>query len=866
MSRQSTTKLRIVNGPGSQTAGEISRDALGNVEQPEVIAFDQFLLDPRDHRLIGREGPIRLGKKALRVLELLIAANGRLVTKAELLETVWARTVVSESALTSVIKELRRALGDTSRSPQYIESIYGSGYRFLASVKHQAIQSAPIGTKNLPQPLSALIGREQDLAAIAESLANGRLVTIAGPGGVGKSRLAIEAARAAPSDWPDGVWLVELASINGQDGIADAIASTMGMHLPPEGNADAAIVRQLRSCSCLIVLDNCEHLIDSAARIVGSIVSTTPGITFLCTSQEPLGIEGEQIHRLEPLAPQPALQLFAERVRSIDGIYDAESDSATIAAICRHLDCMPLAIEMAATRVPAFGCAEVLRMLNDRFGFLANERRMAARRQRTLLDALDWTYALLSPVEARVFRQLGIFPGSFSPKIASLLLCDEEFSSGEVLSVIASLVNRSLLVPQGGRGAHRLRMLETLRIFAVAKLEETGEDHAARRRFADFLAKYVKSVWDEYCGQPITDEELDSRFLQELENVRQAIDWSYGAQGEPEIGHLLVTRSLHLWQGRERVLLAILRKASAHVSAETPRDVYAMLCVAQAVLELRLRPENASLCAQIAIDEIRRVPGAVWPLCYSLCTLGFAAWIAKDLKRAREISDEVQAIVPRARPSRGLGFANAFEAIVLSREGKYEAAQKLVSENNADLTRMGARGLTRFWQATALRFVTEEDQVDEIERWRQLLSLIHPDDLLATEVLALALVELGTRLARRGASADLEEAAELIAQHAEIIAQAEEPGLMLMLAEVALRRGQVTIAAVACGRARAIRQEGDDYIGDEPSVSLRQALEQVLDPVPLDDAMALGAQTTPRGVLELFFESIDRASGDGGLT
>ncbi|HZC17760.1 MAG TPA: TIR domain-containing protein, partial [Caulobacteraceae bacterium] len=290
---------------------------------------------------------------------------------------------------------------------------------------------------NLPRRQGPLIGRDADMAQIGALFEAADLVTVTGTGGVGKTRIAIEYAHQRQDRHEDGVWLVELAPLADPEQVTGAIARALGVALPPGGDQVQALVDRLRPRDCLIVLDNCEHVIDAVAAVAEAALEQAPKVKLLASSQELIGVEGERVFRLRSLGEPDAIALFTERAKAADAGFTVRGrDAAAIAAICQRLDGIPLAIEMAAARAPSLGCEGVLQRLDDRFRILTGGRRTALPRQRTLQATLDWSHGLLPAEDAAVYRRVGVFTGGFTLEAASKVAADETLDAVEVIDAL----------------------------------------------------------------------------------------------------------------------------------------------------------------------------------------------------------------------------------------------------------------------------------------------------------------------------------------------------------------------------------------------------------------------------------------------
>jgi predicted ATPase len=403
---------------------------------------------------------------------------------------------------------------------------------------------------NLPRRLEPLIGREAEHAEILGHFRDASLVTLTGPGGIGKTRLSIEVARAAAGGHKDGAWLVELAPLNDPAGIPGTIARAMGIELRADPASE--IIDRLRTWETLIVLDNCEHLIEPTAGLIEKILQQAPGVRFLATSQEVLGLEGERVVRLASLKEAEARQLFERRARAADPAFAiTPANEPAVRAICSRLDGIALAIEMAAARAPALGCAVLLQRLDDRFRVLSGGRRTALPRQRTLQATLDWSHSLLKPEEACVFRRLAVFSGGCDLRAACAIAGDATIDAAAVEEAISSLVAKSLVIVTHDYLGVRYRLLETMRAYAQQKLAEAGETQALRRRHAAYFNDLLEPALEAFWGVPDWKTFM-VRYLLDADNLVGALDWAFGVDGDPASGALLVSRGFIVFHGVSR--------------------------------------------------------------------------------------------------------------------------------------------------------------------------------------------------------------------------------------------------------------------------------------------------------------------------
>jgi len=510
--------------------------------QPGPMAFGPFVLDYAQACLTRDGETLALTGRPLAVLALLAARPGQLMSKDAVLDGVWGHRHVTESVLKVAVNALRAALGDDARAPRYVETVARRGYRFVAEVRPAVRAGPPLAAPATPAR-PALVGRDQDLRHLMKLLGDSRLVTLCGLGGVGKTRLALAAAAEAqgqPGAWPDGVWVVRLESLADDGPMVPSIAQTLHLGARASGSA-AALAQALAPLQLLLVLDNAEHLVDAVAALLATLLAAAPRLTVLATSQLPLRVGGEQVLPLAPLAlpqdladpaPPPdgyaAARLFCDRVRQLQpGYVPTPAEHADIAAICRSLDGVPLALELAAARVPLLGTAGVRTRLSQRFALLTRGARDAAARQRSLTAALDWTYALLPSAEQRALQWLSVFAGSVTPGAAEAQLRGLQ---GEdlPLDLVDALLERSLLVPESTPQGPRLFFFNSVRRYALERLAEAGDEPAARTAHLRGLRLRFERADIEELHTP------QHRWLpplrEELDNLRGALRFGLGAQ------------------------------------------------------------------------------------------------------------------------------------------------------------------------------------------------------------------------------------------------------------------------------------------------------------------------------------------------
>jgi predicted ATPase/DNA-binding winged helix-turn-helix (wHTH) protein len=611
----------------------------------EAFAFGSFRLIPAQRMLLEDGNPLHLGSRALDILVALVENAGETIHKDHLIARTWPDTVVDEGALRVHIAALRKALGDGRAGKRYIASNPGRGYTFVAPVSREQRQpaTAPMGETvagNLPALLTRVVGRAELVTALAVQLPQRRFLTIVGPGGIGKTTLALAVAAAANASYADGVWFVGLASVSDPGLVPSAVASALGLRLRSNEISVEAVARALGGQKLLLILDNCEHVVDAAATLAETVLRGAPSIHLLATSREPLRAEGERLHRLASLEVPPgssnlspeealrysAVQLFVDRVMAtVDRFSLGEADVAWVLEICRHLDGIPLAIEFAAARVATLGIRQVAAGLEDRLALLTSGRRTALPRQQTLRATLDWSHELLSEPERLLLRRLAVFPAGFTLEAATAVVGDTNGMSLAVLDGIANLVAKSLVtLDQSARGG-RWRLLETIRAYALEKLAESGEAEQTARCHAQFFRDLIVPAVTDLVSRLSVEDVV--RYGREIDNIRAALDWSFSEGGDAAIGVALTAAFAPVWvhlsllaECRERAERAlVIIRPGFNLSAPLERRLHIALGIA---LILTMGPVEKT---RAVIAKARETPESVDDVEGQLRTL-WAQW------------------------------------------------------------------------------------------------------------------------------------------------------------------------------------------------------------------------------------------------
>lgn len=529
----------------------------------------------RELRVQGAAVPI--GGRAFEIIEVLAQSAGQLVTKDELMHRVWPGAIVNDNALQVHISAVRKALG-SYRAMLKTES--GRGYRLLGdwSIRHYrptapsiitfpqsrgAVPSPPLREAkeapagNLPALITDLIGRSAALPLIRELLSAYRLVTLTGAGGIGKSTLAIHAARDLLPEFTDGGWLVELASLSDPSLVPSAVTGVLGLNLGGGDVSAVAIARAISDRNLLLIIDNCEHVIDAAAGLAEALLNLCPRVTILATSREVLRISGESVYRVSPLdvpaaeeyepdqiLDRSAVELFLTRTKQAGFDSDLRTEELpSIAAICRRLDGIPLAIEFAAACAAILGVGRVAAGLQNHLALLTSHRRTALPRHQTLRATLDWSHELLSQTERQLLRRLGVFSGGFTLAGAEAVMRDTEPQA--VLDSLANLVNKSLVTADRSVPIGRWRLLETTRAYALEKLRESGETKMTARHHAEFhLALFAPFAAEDELQAAVGG--LD-RYRREADNLRAALNWAFSGDGDAGLGVEIAAAAVDFW-------------------------------------------------------------------------------------------------------------------------------------------------------------------------------------------------------------------------------------------------------------------------------------------------------------------------------
>ena len=529
----------------------------------EDVSFGPFTLRTAERLLTRGAVPVPLSPRALDILLVLVEQAGIVLNKKELMARVWSDVTVDEGSLQFYIGVLRKALGEGNAGARFVATVPSKGYCFVCPVsRHKEPESGEPGKSFepgylLPARLNRMIGREEIVQKIGEMLAQERFVTIVGPGGIGKTTVGIAVAHQMTSQFGPAAFF-DLGPLSDPMLVPTAVASALGLMVQSD-DPTPAIISFIRDKKMLLILDSCEHVIATAAALAEHVFQHAPEVRILATSREALRVEGEHVLQLPPLESPPldadltasdvlafpAAQLFVERVLASGSSFQLnDADAPMVGEICRRLDGIALAIEIAAGRVNAFGVKGTAALLDDRFKLLGEGRRTALHRHQTLAAALDWSYSLLSSEESLVLRRLSAFVGIFSVEAVRAVVGADDVDEAEAVAVVGDLVAKSLITAIQIAGETRYRLLDTTRAYALTKLMESGDaDDVFRRHAAYYLRLAERS---EITARSEPDVEGVGVLELHLGNIRAALEWCFLQQRELQIGVALAAAAAPL--------------------------------------------------------------------------------------------------------------------------------------------------------------------------------------------------------------------------------------------------------------------------------------------------------------------------------
>jgi predicted ATPase/DNA-binding winged helix-turn-helix (wHTH) protein len=523
-------------------------DLTKQLEVEEPVCFGQFRLY-KHARYLEKDGVmLDIGSRAFDLLLILVGHPGEVVPKPELFKRVWPDRLVEDGTLRVQIAMLRKILGVSENGNDYITNISGRGYCFAAPVAQALVPAAPATSReSLPLRLQRIVGRAECIAHLHEKFREHRFLTIVGPGGIGKTTVAVIVAHELYHAFDGAVYFVDLAPLDDPSLLPIAVANAFG--LPVQSNDGLPIVLNfLRAKRALVVFDNCEHLVESMAALAEHLFNHAPHVHILTTSRETLQIECEQVYWMQPLESPPddvapdaqaalafsAVQLFTQRAKaSSDSFRLKDADAPIVASICRKLDGIPLAIEIVARRVHALELKSIEGELDERMKLSWRGHRTAFRRHQTLEATLDWSYNLLSETERLIFGRLAVFAGSFSLDAARAIAVTDAENECQFLAAMESLLCKSMMIAIPSDEQVRYRLLTVTRAYARQKLAESGELQSIHRRYALFVNQFLVDA--QATAKTQAGFSWRAIFETEIHNIRTALDWSATAQGDADI-------------------------------------------------------------------------------------------------------------------------------------------------------------------------------------------------------------------------------------------------------------------------------------------------------------------------------------------
>jgi predicted ATPase/DNA-binding winged helix-turn-helix (wHTH) protein len=626
---------------------------------PDDTYRDAIEIRPAERQVWVNGKPVALGARAFDLLMALYERRERVVAKNELLDLVWPGLVVEENNLQVQVSSLRKLLGSNA-----ISTIPGRGYRFTLPDEAMAAASSPGAAEaaadgpargNLPAS-PPMVGRDDDLAAVATLLDRHAVVSIIGAGGIGKTRLALAVAQTSALDTPDGRWWIELAPLTDPTHVPATLAAALGVQLTGNRRPVDALGAVLARHRALVVLDNCEHVADAVADVIASLRAQAPAVRVLVTSQELLRCVDEQAFRLASLAlPETddldtasrcgAVALFIARAQAADPRFALTTDNvAGVIEICRRLDGIPLAIELAAARVPMLGVQGLHARLDQMFNVLTGAARMRLRRHQTLRAALEWSHGLLTAAERAVFRRLGVFAGGFTLALAQGVAADEQIDRWQVLDLLSQLIDKSLVLAEG-EGEPRYRLLEPTRAYALEQLAASGESAVYLRQHAEVMVEAM-TAWNAARWTAPMPERI--RALVELGNVRAATDWAMRPEGDRRLAMRLMSVAWFQWIGNNLWTECLARMAALWpLPPDLPVADEAAFCLAFASVRGAGERDDVLEAARRAV-ALYRALGDTAMLADALMRVGVIGCVRSDVAETDAAIAEAAELVGRA--------------------------------------------------------------------------------------------------------------------------------------------------------------------------------------------------------------------------
>ena len=837
-----------------------------------IYSIGPFRLDLASHALTRLGVPEPLGPRAVAVLAAIVARAPAPVLKATIIGEAWPGLVVEDNNLTVQMAAIRRTLAQVPGGDRWVETIARRGYRFVGPVIPLSESAAPgeEALGNVPLALTSFVGRERELVELKSLLAKNRLLSLVGPGGIGKTRLAMQLAAEVQDAYRDGVWFADLVPLSDAAFVASAVAQALSV---PQASGTAlveAIARHCKGRRLLLILDNCEHVLDAAATLVDSVLRFAPHPMVIATSREPLRVEGEQVYRLSSLSLPDATAELAELRRSeavllfVDRAQHQVADFAltldrgpAVGELCRRLDGIPLALELAAARIDALSVEDISSRLQDRFRLLTQGSRTPDYRHRTLQATFDWSHDLLSEAERTVLRRIAVFAGGFTIDGAAAVATDAAIDGHAIAGIVSHLVMRSLIVADTNESRTRFGFLETMRAYSLAMLERAGEIEATRHRHAAYVRDRFEQAANEFLG--ISDLEWRARYVPEIANVRVALDWALASGGDPAIAVALAGASGPLWtklslygEGLQRLNAVVeLLPADAAIADEARLWLWFGLLVRHADPARSLAAYERAVALYRMCDRPRDLGISLARLAHALVNLG-------QLERAATALTEALPLLEIDRLPKALGI--------------YSGATGYL-----ELMRGDATGALRHFEEASARFREAHDEPNVVETLNNLADIqwqlgdLHGAEMSLREFIAMrsrpsvrrsrlanAFALLAGVLSDRG---DLDGALAAVSESVSLIEQDagnDAWNVMDFFALRAARAGKLENAtrmagyADACFTAKQASREPNEA---RTRTALEALLRERLDSTKLKGLLDEGARLTEREACRLAVEN-----------
>ena len=673
--------------------------------------FGEFEVDVAAYELRRDGHRLALARQPMDLLLLLLERHQQLVSREDIASRLWSPDVFTDldAGIRTAILKIRQVLGESRESPRFVETVAGKGYRFVAPIElvpqppPPASAGLPVALEllpsrrrhNLPADLTSFVGRRKELGELPGVLMSARLLSLTGAGGVGKTRLAVRLASGLENEFPDGVWLVDLAPLSVPDLVAETIATVLGVREGPQRSARDVLIDTLRDRALLLVLDNCEHLIAACAELVDALLREAPALRMIATSREALGVSGEIVYRVPSLSLPAALtavrvdalidseatQLFLERAHAVDTAFAPTPDNAdAIASLCRRLDGIPLAIELAAARVAVLSPEQIEARLQDRFRLLTGGARTAVARQRTLEATVDWSYQHLPDAEQQLFSRLSAFPAAWTLAAAEQVCGGDGITESDVLDLLSRLVSKSLVVVDSEfAGERRYHFLETVRQYARERLVQAGAADRLRERHFEFFFNEFRGV------MPVLRHHHQLPCLRRLrieqENIRAALEWALTSPALAEKGVELAGALFWFWTKRglyeEGTLW--LTQALAVVHAAPGLRARALIGLAH-MHTFRGRHVEVEALATEALS-LGHGDGDAWVVSFALFLQGLAAFELGDHEQAAALAVAARQAAEASGEVVQHGGPLLILANIAVRDGDHARAQQLYDES-----------------------------------------------------------------------------------------------------------------------------------------------------------------------------------------